>query len=120
MHQFLCKARLRAFPGCRITIFRELKLNGTYPDIVLVAWRPSVTCTWNPERKNINAHDLRLLQHLVARGLQPESDLLRLFGTGYAERVERLAACRSNPTDTRQLESETPLYDLRNRGDSSN
>src|ERR1035441_5001528 len=90
VHQFLCKARLRAFPGCRITIFRELKLNGTYPDIVLVAWRPSVTCTWNPERKNINAHDLRLLQHLVGRGLQPESDLLRLFGTGYAERVERL------------------------------
>ena len=82
--------RLRAFPDCRITVFKELKLNGTYPDIVLVAWRPSVTCTWNSERKNVKAHDLRLLHHLVARGRQPESDMLRLFGAGYKARVERL------------------------------
>lgn len=90
VQQFLREAQLRAFPDCRITVFKEPKLDSAYPDIVLVAWRPSVTRTWRPERKNINASDLRLLQHLVACGVQADADLVRLFGTGYKSRVERL------------------------------
>jgi hypothetical protein len=90
VRQFLVEARLRASRDCRITIFKEPKLDGAYPDIVMVAWRPSVAETWHPERKNINASDLRLLHHLVARGGQSEADLLRLFGAEYKARVERL------------------------------
>lgn len=90
VQQFLGEARLRAFPDCQITVFKELKLDGAYPDIVLVAWKPSVTRTWHPERKNINGYDLRLLQHLVACGGQSEAELLRLFGAGYKAKVERL------------------------------
>lgn len=90
VQQFFSESRLRAFPDCRITAFKEPKLEGAYPDIVLVVWRPSVTRTWRPERKNINASDLRLLQHLVACGDQPDADLVRLFGIGYKSRVERL------------------------------
>jgi hypothetical protein len=90
VQRFLGELRLRAFPDCQITIFKEPKLDGAYPDIVLVAWRPSVTFTWHPERKNINTHDLRLLHHLVAAGSQSEVHLLQLFGAGYKTRVERL------------------------------
>src|ERR1035441_1327043 len=90
VQQFLSESRLRVFPDCRVTVFKEPKLEGAYPDIVLVAWRPSVTRTWRPERKNINASDLRLLQHLVACGCQSDADLVRLFGTGYKSRMERL------------------------------
>jgi hypothetical protein len=90
VQQFLSEVRLRAFPDCRITVFKEPKLDVAYPDIVLVAWRPSVTRTWRPERKNINASDLRLLQHLVACGRQSDADLVRLFGSGYKSTMERL------------------------------
>jgi hypothetical protein len=90
VQQFLSEVRLRTFPDCRITVFKQPRLNGAYPDIVLVAWRPSVTRTWRPERQTITAHDLRLLQHLVTCGGQSDADLVRLFGTGYKSRMESL------------------------------
>ena len=90
VHQFLTQARLRACGDCRITIFIEPKLEGCYPDVVLVAWRPSVTRQWPAERRNLEAHDLRVLQHLVNCGNQRDVDLIGLFGTAVRKRLDRL------------------------------
>src|ERR1039458_268173 len=82
VEQFLTDARLRVFEDCRVTIFKELRLSTSYPDVVLVAWKDSVTRTWHPERKNLKPHDLRLLHHLVGRKCQTEAELLPVFGVG--------------------------------------
>jgi hypothetical protein len=60
VQQFLGEARLRAFPDCRITVFKELKLDGAYPDIVLVA-TPCGTCHSSDSNERV-VGDIAILQ----------------------------------------------------------
>jgi len=68
----------------------EPKLEGCYPDIVMVAWRPSVTALWRPERENLESHDFRVLQHLVHCRKQHIDDLISLFGSSVHKRLDKL------------------------------
>jgi hypothetical protein len=90
VQQFLANAQIRAFQDCRITIFIEPKLEYSFPDVVLVAWRPSITRNWRPERKNLDRHDFRVLQHLVSSGGRRDIDLKALFGSNIRKRLANL------------------------------
>ena len=88
--RFLATARIRVSRGCRVTIFVEPKLGTCYPDIVLVAWRPSVTRSWREERQKLQRTDLRVLQYLCTVPAAVRGDLSHVFGTSIKKCLVRL------------------------------
>jgi hypothetical protein len=91
VRQFLSRCSLDTRDDCRVTIFLEPKLERCYPDVVLVAWKPSVAQKWRPERRNLESQDLRLLQYLANCGSRrAESDLVELYGRAVRKRLGRL------------------------------
>jgi hypothetical protein len=65
IEQFLASAHFSLPADCRVTIFREPRVEGSYPDLVLVTWKPSIAEMWNPARRRLNKDDLRVLQYLI-------------------------------------------------------
>src|SRR5271167_1183040 len=89
--RFLLNVQLRVSNDCRVTVFVEPKLDRSYPDIVFVAWRPSITKNWRPERRQLGPLELRLLHYLVDSGECSEDDLTTFFGSSVRGRLSTLA-----------------------------
>lgn len=82
-------ARVEVPERCRLTLFREPRLDTGYPDLVAVVWEPGVAEKWSLVRNDLALSDIRLLQLLfTSRGLNKgELDCIR---PAWKESVERL------------------------------
>jgi hypothetical protein len=81
----LVESFLRAMPlhiprDCRATVFRELRLESGFPDLVIVVWREEVTRDWRSERVSLESHDLRLMHFLHHTRRAREDELAACFG----------------------------------------
>lgn len=78
--------------GCKMTLFREPKLDSGFPDAVLVVWHEATVKRWTSARADLKAQDLRLLQLLVECGPLEEAQLRATWSLRPAASLERLAA----------------------------
>lgn len=87
---FLKKLTVAVPNQCKVTIFKEPRLESGYPDIVAVVWDVSVTANWNKFRIDIRKEDLKILHYLTEAGPHLCKDLKIRFGKGTAGSLERL------------------------------
>jgi hypothetical protein len=87
---FLERNAVKPREGERLTVFREPRLPSGFPDIVAVIWKESVASRWRNDRRNITAHDLRLMQFLVTSGPSQLPQLRLLFGASIHRSLDRL------------------------------
>lgn len=89
---FLAEALHRGPQGHSVTVFREPRLESGFPDLVIVAWKPSIAQGWSAERLNLRVGDMRLVHYLWANG-PCEADRLRwVFPRALMSGLERLLA----------------------------
>jgi hypothetical protein len=110
IEQFLGTVRLSTARDCRVTVFREPKLAGAYPDVVFVIWKPSVARNWRPERSELQNADLKVLQYLVLSRRASSTELIGVFDCGIERNLQRLEsagliACNKNVWRARPLSS---------------
>jgi hypothetical protein len=91
----LVESFLRAMPlsiprGCRVTVFREPRLESGFPDIVIVVWREEITHDWRTERISLKSYDLRLMHFLHYSRRAREDELVAYFGGRAAASIGRL------------------------------
>jgi hypothetical protein len=87
---FLERNAVKPRRGECLTVFREPRLPSGFPDLVAVIWKKSVAWEWRNERRNITAHDLRLMQFLVTSGPSQLPELRFFFGAGIIRSLDRL------------------------------
>jgi hypothetical protein len=76
--------------GCRLTLFREPRLDSGFPDIVLVVYHEATMRRWDRSRANLRPSDLRLLQLLIELGPRDQDDLQRVWKKLPVASLERL------------------------------
>jgi len=91
----LVESFLRVMPlyiprGCRATVFRELRLESGFPDLVIVVWREETTFGWRPERKCLQTQDFRLMHFLHHYRRAGEDNIVEWFGRRAFSSIERL------------------------------
>lgn len=74
-----------------LTRFREPRLGTTFPDLVLVYWRPWIAEKWPEERRSLHRRDFRVLQCLRGLGQAGAGTLSEFFGRDLDESLKRLA-----------------------------
>ena len=62
---FLHALPIKPPPGCRVTAFREPRLESGFPDLVLVIWNIETAKRWKPIRASLKTHDIRVMQHIT-------------------------------------------------------
>lgn len=87
---FLSEKRLVLRADHRIAVFREPAIESGAPDVVLVAWKPSIGLNWSSARTELTKSDLRLLHLLVQQGPQTTAALERLCRFPLATALTRL------------------------------
>lgn len=80
--------------GCRLTIFREPRLESGFPDLVAVIWDPRVAEHWLPCRKQLSKFDIRVMHFLVSLGPVKLKRLQDTFGSSMAATLERLKSAK--------------------------
>ncbi len=50
---------------CKITIFREPRIESGYPDLVIVVWDVTVAERWEPLRSKLSTLDIRIMHYLA-------------------------------------------------------
>ena len=78
VEKFLVNCVSKIPRGCKVTIFREPRIETGFPDLVLVVWHVATTMRWNPLRANLTKEDIRLMHYLVRSGATSHDGLLPL------------------------------------------
>lgn len=89
---FLARSSVRPPRGCRVTVFREPRIESGFPDIVAVIWSETVTRRWLEPRRTLTAVHVRVMHYLHWAREAKESDLGRVFGPRTSELLARLHA----------------------------
>lgn len=76
--------------GCRLTIFREPRLDSGFPDVVAVVWHETTMRKFSPERAKLNRSDLRILHFLHQSGPSSCAKLQSVFHCRVGPMLERL------------------------------
>lgn len=76
--------------GCRVTVFREPRLESGFPDLVVVIWNERVANKWNKERALLSPADIRILHYLAQQGPKSEVELSAIFSNRLHDRLRRL------------------------------
>ena len=90
VESFLQTMPLTVPRGCRVTVFREPRLESGFPDIVIVVWREEVTQNWRSERVSLNPHDLRIMHFLHYSRRASLDELIAYFGERASGSLVRL------------------------------
>lgn len=93
--QDLIESFLQSIPltiprGCRVTAFREPRLESGFPDMVFVVWREEIARGWRSERAFLEPFDLRLMHFLHRKRSAREDDLSAYFGKRATDSLGRL------------------------------
>lgn len=91
---FLATALEHVPRGHVLTVFREPRLASGFPDLVIVAWKPSVARGWSTERRKLQPTDLRILHYLSAGGPATADTLRTIFHRALVPALRRLSAAR--------------------------
>jgi hypothetical protein len=75
---------------CRLSVFEEPRIEGTFPDLVLVVWNEAITRTWNPYRADLESEDLKILQHLYLAGGATDYEVEKIFQSPPDAHLSRL------------------------------
>lgn len=89
---FLARSLVRPPRGCRVTVFREPRIESGFPDLVAVVWSETVTRRWLEPRSTLTAVHVRVMHYLHWAREAKESDLGQLFGSRTGELLARLHA----------------------------
>ena len=92
VEQFIEESPIIVPSGCRLTIFREPRLESGFPDIVAVIWHKATMRKFNPDRANIKRSDLRILHLLHQSGPTTSVKLRSIFNCRVDPALERLEA----------------------------
>lgn len=76
--------------GCRVTLFREPRLESGFPDLVAVIWHEATARSWSDARVSLTAADIRILHYMAHRGPCNEEELSGIFVKRLGSRLERL------------------------------
>ena len=87
---FLHRMPLVVPRGCRVTVFREPRIESGFPDLVLVVWRGGVAENWPHSRASLLPRDLRLMQFIHQAYHVTEQDLKSRMGKRALESLSRL------------------------------
>ena len=68
VEQFLLDLPFDTQRNCRVTVFREPRLQSGFPDLVAVLWHEPTTRLWDEARAGISADDVRLVHLLASHG----------------------------------------------------
>lgn len=90
LKRFLKDSPLSVERGTRLTVFREPRLESGFPDVVIVAWKPSIARKWDPRRRKLDTGDLRLMDYLFRVGGVIEDEIADLLGKRALQRLEKL------------------------------
>jgi len=72
------------------SIFIELDLGNSIPDIVIVYWDPDIASKWPTKRRLLKKVDFKLIQYLYKNGPETENNLLHIFPRGLSSILDRL------------------------------
>jgi len=86
---FLEAMPLQVPRGCKVTVFREPRIESGFPDLVIVVWREAATRNWKKERASLKPQDLRIVHYLHRAGRATSKDLGGCF-RGTTASLERL------------------------------
>ena len=76
--------------GCRITVFREPRLESGFPDLVLVVWDVEAAQRWRPVRAKLNQLDMRLMHYLLHAGGRTLNAIADVFSSRAKKSLDRL------------------------------
>lgn len=86
---FLEAMPLQVPRGCRVTVFREPRIESGFPDLVIVVWREATTRRWKEERTSLKPQDMRIMHFLHRARKATSKDLASCF-RGTTASLERL------------------------------
>jgi hypothetical protein len=89
---FLEQALRRVPRGHAVTVFREPRVESAFPDLVIVAWKPSIARDWSAERLHLRMSDMRLVHYLWAHGPRDLKELRQVFPRSLTAALERVLA----------------------------
>jgi hypothetical protein len=89
--QFLADIPVGVPEGCRLTVFREPRLESGFPDLVVVVWDPKVTARWLACRRDLQPADIRLMHFLATREWMEQDYLERMIGYPVGGSLNRLS-----------------------------
>jgi len=92
VERFLLDLPFGAQRECRVTVFREPRLQSGFPDLVAVLWHEPTTKRWDEARAGISANDVRLVHLLASHGPRDEERLAHMFQPRLKPLLRRLAA----------------------------
>lgn len=78
--------------GCRVTAFREPRIESGFPDLVLVVWDVIAAKRWNPLRAQLTKLDFRLMQFLINEDTSSYENLVNVFSRRVNRHLARLEA----------------------------
>lgn len=81
---------VKAPRGCRITVFREPKLESGVPDLVLVVWNVEAAKRWNPLRATLTHKHIRIMQFIFGAGSVSHQCLTEVFSKKIGKYLSRL------------------------------
>ena len=87
---FLEEWPVKAPRGCRITVFREPRLESGFPDLVLVIWNVQAAKRWNPVRASLTHQHIRLMQFIFGAGSVSHKCLTEVFSKKISKYLSRL------------------------------
>lgn len=87
---FLDTWPVKAPRGCRITVFREPRLESGFPDLVLVIWNVKAARRWNPLRASLTRQHIRLMQFILKAGSVSHQSLTDMFSKKISKYLSRL------------------------------
>ncbi len=79
VEQFLQDLPFGTQHDCRVTVFREPRLQSGFPDLVAVLWHEPTTKRWDEARASISTDDVRLVHLLASHGPRDEEGLAHMF-----------------------------------------
>ena len=91
VHWFLRKMPVKVPRNCRLSVFEEPKIEGTFPDLVLVIWNEAITRFWSDARAALGADDLKVLHHIYLTGGATDYEVERISESPPEPHLSRLA-----------------------------
>lgn len=92
---FLGEMTLAVPRGTSVKVFHQPRIENSFPDVVLVLWRPSLTRQWPEARRQLTRFDLRVLHYLATTGPTHVSAIHALFGSKCTTALSRLEAANT-------------------------
>jgi hypothetical protein len=91
---FLNAWPVRAPKGCRVTVYREPRLESGFPDLVLVVWDIEAARHWRPVRAKLTQIDIRLMHYILNAGSSSFKSLTTVFSKRAKRSLEKLEEAR--------------------------